>query len=196
MHPTEIRFLDVARRYTAVGVQAAKIYNNEQAKLNLGQILGLKHLGTQEGTRESLSVLEQLRELTQLHKQMYTRHVLAASDEISAAIKEMPSSIQKKYENGFISSLNWQISAQAEFYVNRERWIEAAEKICRLVESRRASCVFSDAGIGFEDDADVETFSAALAVIEEIHRIEVAAANERMQRLAKSLTILGGGNAS
>lgn len=123
MNAAELMFIQIARRYTLVGIQVAKVYSQEQAKLQLDQVLTQERLSSSRGTRE--------------------------------------------------------------------RWIDAAEEICFLIESRRQTCVFSEAGVDFSDDKDLESFGELLAVVDEIHQLEVVRMQERLERIARAAALLG-----
>jgi hypothetical protein len=191
MHPTEIHFLEVSKRLAMVGVQVAQAYNQEQAKLNLDAVLSPDRLSSEEGTTESIETLETLRELTQAHKDAYDQFMLTAMSELRAVLEAMPPDIQLEHKSHLASSVNWQLAAQAEFYANRATWIGAAEAICNLIQSRRATCVFTDAGVDFVDDVDLIQFSRLLEKIEETHQVEVSAFQERVSRLNKALSVIG-----
>lgn len=51
MHPAEIKFIEVSKRFAVVGLQAAQAYNAEQAKLQLEQVLSPDRLSSTEGTQ-------------------------------------------------------------------------------------------------------------------------------------------------
>lgn len=191
MHPAELKFVELAKRFATVGVQAAQAYNQEQAKLRLDLVLTQERLSSAEGTRESKHVLAQLRQLTEAHKQAYRKVVVAATAELMAAIAEMPTETQSERHTGLVSSINWQLGAQADFYATRERWMDAAEGICELIDSRRATCTFSEAGVDFAEDEDLAQFSELLTAIEEAHHAEVAALKDRLERLGRAASVLG-----
>ncbi len=193
MHPAELKFIELAKRFATVGVQAAQAYNQEQAKLKLDLVLTQERLSSADGTRESQHVLMQLRQLTEAHKQAYRKVVVAATSELTAAIAEMPTELQSERHAGLVASINWQLSAQADFYATRERWIDAADGICQLIESRRGTCTFSEAGVDFEADEDLARFSEYLTAIEQAHLAEVAALKDRLERLGKAASLLGVG---
>lgn len=172
-------------------MQTAQAYHQEQAGLKLDLVLSQARLSTTEGTHESQRMIAHLRQLTEAHKQAYKLVVLNAASEITAAIAEMPSEKQSKHHTGLVTSVNWQLQAQAHFYATREKWIDAAEEICELIASKRETCTFSDAGVNFEEDADLLRFSELLGVIEHAHLTEVEALRERLERLAQTLSALG-----
>ena len=61
-----VRFVEIARKYGTLGVQAAQAFNQQQ--LALDQVLTRSRLQTSEGTATSLAYLERLRRLTETHK--------------------------------------------------------------------------------------------------------------------------------
>jgi hypothetical protein len=180
----------VARHYTNAAVQISNAYNNEQAKLGLDAVLTPERLQTTEGTRESLAVLAQLRALTDAHKVAFGQYITASTRDINAAVEQLPQPQQDEQRNGMIASINRQLALQAEFYVNRDRWIVAAAGICELIEANRDTVVFSADGIDFEYDEDLEQFTSLLAVIDDIHHVEVAAMEERMACIQRAMTVL------
>lgn len=191
MHAAELKFVELAKRFATLGVQVAQAYNQEQSKLELDLVLTQERLSSSEGTRESRRVLTQLRQLTEAHKQAYQKVVVAATAELTAAIAEMPTETQSERHTGLVSSINWQLNAQADFYATRERWMDAAEAICELIDARRATCTFSEAGVDFAADEDLAQFSRLLTAIEQAHHEEVAALKERLERLGRAASQLG-----
>jgi hypothetical protein len=191
MHPSEAEFIEVAKRFLAVGTQAAQAYHQAQSALQLDKVLSQERLCTTTGTLESLQTLQQLAELTAAHKVMFQQVVLASSSALAHAISGMPEEKQIDYQSRVVASVNWNLTAQSDFYADRERWIQAATFACRLVEARRATSQFGEQGIVFADDRDADTLDALLLVIEEIHQLEVERLNERLARIAQSASALG-----
>lgn len=120
MHPTEAQFIQVAQRYAVVGMQAAKAYNEEQAKLGLEIVLSQSRLENSQGTKLSLATLEWLSALTSAHRDAFKKVVLAFSAELSAVMAEMPDHLCDDYRSRIAAIVQWQLSAQSEFYSNRE----------------------------------------------------------------------------
>jgi hypothetical protein len=191
MHPTELRFVEIAKRYIPIGVQAANAMNMMQGKLQLELVLSKERLTTSEGISASLDTLSQLTALTQTHKSAFEKIMVTFSGEYAAVVAEMPQDLQAKYRADAVASINWQLEAQSKFYLNREEWIASATEICNLVESCRDTCTFSGETIDFADDDDLERFIGLMERIEEIHQTEVAALAERMRRQQTSLAVLG-----
>lgn len=191
MNPSDSKLVDIARRYAAVGMQAARAYNQEQATLELDLVLGQARLSSVAGTQTSLQALQRLRELTTVHKEAYGRVVVAAAREFAAVLADLPIDLRPERENGVVASINRQLAAQSAFYTNRERWIDAAEALCRLIDSERAYCTFTEEGVNFASDEPLGRFEALLTVIEETHQTDVAAMQERLSRLAQAAASLG-----
>lgn len=190
MHAAARVLIDVAQRCAAVGLHAAQAYNQAQSKLDLDLVLTQERLSTTEGTRQSRQVLTELRRLTETHKSAYATIVLAATAELRAAITEMPMNLQGEYNTGLVASINWQLNAQSASYATREQWLDAAEAVCELIDSKRETCTFSEEGVRFESDADLARFSELLGVIEQAHQSEVAAVKERLERFGRAATLL------
>lgn len=191
MHQAEAELAEVAKRLVTVSMQAAQAYNTEQSKLQLDLVLSQDRLSSTKGTDESLKVLEQLKELTSAHKVAFEQIVLASSAAMSKPLSELPEDLRDKYRARLVVTVNWHLSAQSEFYANRERWITAARDICSLVEARRTTCQFGEQGIAFVEDQDFDAFEALLGIIEATHQVEVARLNERLSRIASSASVLG-----
>lgn len=192
MQAETAKFIEIAKRSAIVGMHAAQAYHAEQAKLQLELVLSPGRLVSPEGTQLSLAALEQLAALTSAHRAAFEHVVLSASSELAGALGDLPTNLQEEYRTGLVRSVNWQLAAQGSFYRNRERWIVAAREICELVDGRRDTSSFSDDGmVSFADDADFERFQSLMEVIEEVHQSEVESMNERMDRLAKSASVLG-----
>ncbi|GFE81610.1 hypothetical protein GCM10011487_36100 [Steroidobacter agaridevorans] len=191
MHPAEAELVNVARRFAAVGAQVAQTFEQGQRQLRLDLLLSQERLCTAEGAQTSLAALEQLRHLVAAHKQAFSKFVTESSAQFAAVLAQLPPELQPEKQAAITASLNRQLQAQAEFYRAREQWMEAAEAICRLIDSRRASCTFSDGGIDFAADEDLLRFQELLLKIEAAHQSEVAGLQQRMFRLTSSLTLLG-----
>jgi len=191
MHPTELRFVEIAKRYISIGVQAANAMNMMQGKLQLELVLSKERLVASEGVSASLDTLSQLTALTQTHKGAFEKIMTTFSGECAAAIAEMPQELQAKHSADVVASITWQLEAQSKFYLNREEWIASATEICNLVESRRGSFTFNGDTVDFADDDDLERFIFLMERIEEIHQTDVATLAERRSRLQTSLAVLG-----
>jgi hypothetical protein len=191
MHQTEAELIEVAKRLVTVSMQAAQAYNAAQTKLELNLVLSQERLSSTKGTEHSITVLEQLEELTSAHKVAFETIVLASSAAMSKPLSELPEDLRDEYRARLVATVNWHLSAQNEFYTNRQRWITAARDICSLVEARRATSQFGEQGIVFAEDRDFDTFQVLLGVIEETHHLEVTRMGERLKRIANSASILG-----
>lgn len=191
MHQAEAELIEVAKRLVAVSMQAAQAYNAAQAKLELDSVLSQERLSSTKGTDQSIAVLEQLEELTSAHKVAFEKIVLASSAAMSKPLSELPEDLRDEYRARLVATVNWHLSAQNEFYMNRQRWITAARDICSLIEARRTTSQFGEQGIVFAEDQDFDTFQDLLGVIEETHQLEVARMSERLSRIASSASILG-----
>jgi hypothetical protein len=191
MHPSESEFIEVAKRCLSVSVQTAQAYDQAQTALQLDKVLTQDRLCSAAGTLASLQTLQQLAELTAAHKQSFQKLVLASSSAVAHAISGMPQDKQIEYRSSVVASINWNLAAQSAFYTDRERWIQAANAICHLVEARRATSHFGEHGIVFADDRDADALDVHLQVIEEVHQLEVVRMNERLSRMAQSAAILG-----
>ena len=153
-----------------------------------------QRLCSADGTRLSVSTLSQLRRLTAAHKEVYSKVVLAATAELASALVDMPTEMRDERQVGLVSSINWRLNAQAEFYANRERWLDAAEEICFLIESRRETCSFSADGVDLSDDDDLARFSELLNIIQATQEADVTSLQERLARLSRSAAVLGIGS--
>jgi hypothetical protein len=188
--PTELRVLQLAQRVGAAGMQASKAYNDAQVSLDLHLVLTPVRLATTEGTSESLAALARLSNLTSAHKEMFSKFVAMAMEHFTAALAELTEDRAAEYRDGAAFSVNSSLKAQGEFYKNREAWIAAAVGICNLVESRRESITFMEDGLRFSDNDALEAFERLVAEADRIHSLEVAATNERLVRLARSMAIV------
>ncbi len=180
----------VLRHYANAAVQFSNVYNSEQAKLDLERVLTPERLKSSEGTATSLAVLGQLRALTDAHKTAHGQYIVAFARDTSAAIEQLPPPQRDAERSGTIVSLNRQLALQSDFYQNRERWIDTAEAICRLVDGVRETARFTEDEIIFDDDDDYDTFAALLATVDEIHHLEVAAMQERMACIQRAMAVL------
>lgn len=190
MHELELRFIEVAKRHALVGMQAAKALNDEQDKLQLELVLSQERLSTPEGTAQSLATLAQLSEFMEVHKAAFEQVARSCIAELGGALAELPPPLQEEYRTGMLASIDWQLTAQRLLYRNRERWIAAAEEICRLIDACRDAVVFADDGMGFVDEEDLQRVETLFATIEEVHQFEVAQLHERSQRLTQSMAYL------
>jgi hypothetical protein len=191
MTPTEAALLDIGRRYAGLGMQAAQVLNDAQARLHLEQALSLQRLRTSEGTAQSLEALGEFRRILDAHKEAFRQLALGCSAEFAAALAAAPAEERDANAQALVDTVNWHLEAQRDFYENRERWIEAAVAICNLIESNRATSTLSEAGVRFAKKADREEFSRLIGVIAETHRRELDQMAERRERLARAAAALG-----
>ena len=189
MHPAEIHYLAVVKRCTTLSVQFAAAFEQAQARLNMGAVLTQERLSNREGTRLSQHTLAEMRQLMAEHSTGYQKLILAYAQEIATAIDALPGGQAEEYRKRLETTLREEITLQSEFLQARTRWLDAAEAICELIESHRASCSFSDAGVDFEDDRDLQHFCDLLGVIEECHQIEVAIFQARRDKIEQRLAL-------
>lgn len=190
-HPSELKIIEIAQRYLMVSMQANQAYQAQQNALELDLVLSRERLQTPEGTALSLAALGRLVALTQAHKAAFQAVLLASSSDIAAATAELPPALREQYSARFMETTQWQLDAQSRFYANREHWISTAVDICALIEARRATCSFSDQGVRFDDAADLDLFDLLMARLHDAHCIEVEAHGLRMERMRRSLGVLG-----
>jgi hypothetical protein len=186
----DARILEIGKRYIAIGIQVSNAYAAEQAKLRLDIVLSRERLCSEDGTLESLAAIEQLSELTRAHKALFEKISTASSSEIAAALSEFPDHEKNKQLSELVATINWHLISQSEFYRAREQWIDAATRICRLIQSCRNTAIFTDT-VQFANDDECTEFEQQMLRIEEAHHLEVRLMNEKMARLTKSLGVLG-----
>lgn len=190
--PTEQdTLLQIAQRYAQLGMQVAKAFHQKQAELELDEVLRQERLSTADGTEESLAVLEVLRELTQTHQQAYQKIMVAFAGEMARALEALPEAVRDAERDRIVPLLEWQFTAQREFYENRERWIAAAEAVCELIDDRRPTLTFTDDGVLFRDDEDLERFQGLMTTLDELHQREVEQVEQRVERMKRSAAVLG-----
>lgn len=73
-------------------------------------------------------------------------------------------------------------------------WLDAAEEICFLIESRRETCSFSADGVDLSDDDDLARFSELLNIIQATQEADVTSLQERLARLSRSAAVVGIGS--
>lgn len=190
-HPSELKVIEIARRYLLVSLQANQAYQAQQNALELDRVLSQERLQTSEGTAVSLDTLARLVTLTHAHKKAFEAVVLASSSELAAATAELPRELRQQYNVKFLESTQCQLDAQSKFYANREHWITTAVDICALIESRRDTCSFSEQGVHFQDDEDFALFDLLMARLSDAHAVEMDAYQVRMTRMRNSLAVLG-----
>lgn len=190
-HPSELTIIDIARRYLSVSVQANQAYQAAQQALSLDIVLSQERLQSTEGTALSLDALARLVALTEAHKTAFQAVVLGSSREMAAATAELPEELRARYTAKFLASTQWQLDAQSTFYAHREHWITTAVEVCSLIESRRATSTFSEHGVHFQDESDMDLFEILMARLDDAHCVEVEAYAVRMERLRNSLAVLG-----
>lgn len=191
MHSIETHLVQLAQQIGSVGIQGANAYNAAQAELGLDAVLAQLSLATAEGTSRSLETLSRLSKLNVAHRQIFEKFMTAAVAQLSAVLAEIPEERAAELRGGMVCSINWNLKAQGEFYVNRDRWITAASAICRLVEEHRESIVFTEEGVVFDNDEILKRFSQLVSTVDEIHALEVKQTAERLSRLSASMAVLG-----
>jgi hypothetical protein len=173
MHPTELQLIQLAQQVGAMAQQAALAYEQAQAALQLERLFTLESVATKEGTQQALDTVGRLTELHQAHQQIFAKFVTAAMQQLTAAIALLPVEKAYEYEQGFIASLNSTLAGQAEFYANRDRWINAVREMFTVVDENRDVISVEDGQLLFHDDDVIDRYEAAQQVINDIHEYEV-----------------------
>lgn len=189
-HETEAKLLEIGKRYFAVAIQVSNAYANEQAQLNLERVLSKERLSSKEGTSESLSVIHRISELTKTHKEVFQKIILASAADNSSALAELPELEQKERLSKLSTTIHRHLLSQAAFYEAREQWIDAAAKICNLIQASRETAIFTEV-VQFATAAEHEEFELQMARIEDAHQKEVKIMNEKMDRISKAMLALG-----
>lgn len=190
MDQTEAKLIEIGKRLASIGIQASNAYSAEQAKLHPDLVLTRERLCTENGTNESLVAIRQLAELTRAHKDFFEKLLLASSAENTAVLAELPNAEKSERLAKLAETLNWHLASQSAFYSAREQWIDAATKICNLVQSCRGTAVFSDT-VKFANNEEFDEYERQMSRVEDAHQKEVCLMNEKIDRLSKSLAILG-----
>lgn len=190
MTEVESKLIEIGKRYAAIGIQVANAYAAEQSELQLDLLLSRERLSSREGTAESLSTINRLEELTKTHKEVFKKMLMASSAENAAVLAELSQAEQHERLLKLAEMLNWHLVSQSAFYEAREQWIDAAAKICNLVQSCRDTAIFSET-VQFAEDEALDEFEAQMARIENAHQIEVSLMNEKIDRLSKALAVVG-----
>jgi uncharacterized protein YukE len=183
--------IQIARRYAQLGMQVAKAYHQRQAELELDKVLMPERLSTPAGTAASIATLEELRELTATHRQAYQKLMVAFAGEMAKALEALPEAVRDAERDRIVPLLEWQFNAQREFYENRARWIAAAQEVCELIDERRAKLTFTDDGVLFEADEDLDRFQALMTSLDEMQQREGEQLAQRVERMKRSAAALG-----
>lgn len=183
--------IQIARRYSQLGMQVAKAYHQRQTELELDKVLMPERLSTPAGTAASIATLEELRELTATHRQAYQKLMVAFAGEMAKALEALPEAVRDAERDRIVPMLEWQFNAQREFYENRERWIVAAQEVCELIDERRAKLTFTDDGVLFEADEDLDRFQALMTSLDEMQQREGEQLAQRVERMKRSAAALG-----
>jgi hypothetical protein len=194
MHPTEGAFIDLSRQLANVAAQVSLAYNQAQGQLGLESVLTPQRLSTQETTQASLQVLSQLRDLTDKHKELYSQFMEKASTAMQQEIAKMPAAQQDQYRVGIAVTLHDHLSAQLDFYRDREEWINIAVELCSFVDERRSTIQFEEGALLFETDAEIGQFNDLIARLDEIHHREVALLESRKACALRAAMYLGATN--
>ena len=182
MNRAEVYYLELAKRFAAVAGQFAQAFVQANTRLDMGAILTPARLANSEGTRLSLAALAEMKKLNQAHQASYQKFMLSYANEMTAAVDALPTGVAEQCRQTMTARLNHELNMQNRFQHAREHWIEAAEAICQLIESRRATCVFSEAGIHFAKKDDRQGFCDLLDIIKDSYRIEMAIAEARSKQ--------------
>lgn len=190
INPVEQQLFEIAQRNAAVAMQACTQYAAEQQKLRLEGVLSMDRLCSDEGTIASLAAIGRMRELTELHKTFFQGFMIRSSAETIAVLNGLPESEQSDYLKSLAERTNWHLASQSAFYETREQWIDAATRVCLLIQSCRQTAIFTDA-VQFSHDEEYEEFTLQMTRIEAAHQEEVRLLNEKLKRLSGSLAVLG-----
>ena len=186
----EAKLIEIGKRYAAIGIHVSNAYAAEQARLQLDLVLSRERLSSEEGTRESLAAISRIAELTKAHKDAFLKILAASSSENAAVLSDLPDAEKSERLAKLAETLNWHLASQSALYCAREQWIDAATKICNLVQSCRGTAVIGETVL-FANDEELDEFELKMSRIEDAHQKEVCLMNEKIDRLSKSLSILG-----
>jgi hypothetical protein len=190
MSESEAKLIEIGRRYAAIDIQISNAYAAEQAKLQLEIVLTRERLSSEVGTIKSLAAISRIADLTKAHKELFQKVLAAFFSENAGVLAELPEDQKNEQLSGLAETLNWHLRSQSDFYDAREQWIDAAIKICNLIQSCRNTAVFGEA-VQFANDEEFDEFERQMARIEDAHQREVTLMNEKVERLTKSLAVLG-----
>src|SRR5690242_7736664 len=116
MDATDLHFISLAKEFGRIAVQVALAYNKEQEKLELASLLSLERLSTAQGIELSLTTIGKLGQLTLTHKLTFGKFMISAATELASAIEKMPSGLQERRAQQFLSTIQRQLETQAGFY--------------------------------------------------------------------------------
>lgn len=190
MHPTEVQLLQLGKQIAVVAQQAAAAYEQAQAALRLDQLFTLDSVATPAGTRRALETVDKLAELHEAHKKMFATSVTAAMQQLTAAVATLPADKARTQEQGLVDALNQQLATQSEFYINRQRWIDAVRAMFAIVEDNRDAITIEDGQMVMHDDEVADRYDAAQQVINDVHQVEVAHMKGRLARAAIGAALL------
>jgi len=190
MNPIDAQLVDIARDFIAQAVRLNTDYERAQNSLELDRVLAPQNLSEPAGTAQSLETLTRFEAITQSHQDMFKQLGLRLGARIAHLVAALESQERLARQAELMNSINELITGQAAFYTNRARWVEAARAICVLINAHRATSTFGEEGVRFAEADTLDRFEALLETIEQTHRTEVIALEQRVATIARSLDVL------
>jgi hypothetical protein len=137
MHPSEIKYIQMAQQLIAISLQISTAHNNEQAALELHKILVAERLSTPAGTEESRDAISRFSELTERYKIVFNRLITGSAQQFLAVIAEIPEGVQGLEMNSLATQLNEAVGLFAQQYEDRTTWVAAAFELCDFIDDNR-----------------------------------------------------------
>lgn len=172
-------FVELAQKWLLLAVQVQGELERLQADCELDKVLQFVRLSNPEGVLVSLASLDKAEQYLSVSREAFQQYVLGMTQELTAKLCTSPTPVDQHHFQGFQRKLQENIGFQAAFYEGRQRWIDSAREICRLVEAFREQAIFDEGTVYFHDDNAIDRFNQLLGDIDDIHNREVALMNLR-----------------
>ncbi|WP_127997212.1 hypothetical protein [Piscinibacter defluvii] len=187
MDPPELDVLKISQRFLVIAMQAVAAYEQAQRQLDLAHVLDADRLVSPEGIAQSRQTLEQLSALTAQHKEYFAKFITGSTEQLLAAVNELPEDRRQSITEGLMRSINYNLAEQSRFYAGRERWVAAGLSIFNLAEEHAGQIWLEQGELVFGTTALLEAVQALSEEMEQVHQAEVALQAERQAHIARAM---------
>jgi len=187
MDSLELDVLKISRQLFAVAAQAVAAYEQAQHQLDLAHVLDAHRLISPEGIAQSRQTLEQISALTAQHKEYFAKFIAVSTEQLLAAVNELPEDRRQSISEGLVRSINYNLAEQSRFYAGRERWVAAGLGIFNLAEEHAGQIWIEQGELVFRTSALLEAVQALSEEMEQVHQAEVALQEERQAHIAQAM---------
>ncbi len=129
--------VDIVKKYINISVKLSDELSQLQLSLNLESIFFAESLASDSVRRESLEKVKKMRDLSELHKDTYSRLLVQFEEEVLSSLDSLSESESVELIKNHKIKLQKKIDEQYEFYKCRDGWIKSTEELLLFLEDNK-----------------------------------------------------------